>query len=394
MRKALALTTAFSLLLTTACATVQPQVNLPAAEAEALRRETETHQAAALDRLRDHEARVTVMGYRLAVANAELCAKRGGAPGFTLFQTAQLPRELRAAARNRFEVSDIVSVWVVVPDSPAAKAGLKAGDGLVAINGERVRGADRTARRNTWGTSGQEVERLNDRLDRAFDRGPVQLLVRSADGTERTITVTPETGCDYEVLLAPMDDVNAAADGEHVLVTTGMARYAAEDEELALVLGHEMAHNAMRHKERLAASTRLARVGGVLASVLIGAVTGVGVDLYSLAARGSRQTRLTLEREADYVGMYFAARAGYDVSEANTFWRRMGADYPGSTYTRFSHPGSGERALNITATAQEIGAKRASNAPLKPTPAKLQQLERATDAAVAAEDKAEPAKKP
>ena len=191
-----------------------------------------------------------------------------------------------------------------------------------------------------------------------------------------------------------MDEVNAAADGEHVLVTTGMSRYAGRDEELALVLGHEMAHNAMRHKERLAASTRLARVGGVLASILIGATTGVGVDLYSLAARGSRQTRLTLEREADYVGMYFAARAGYEVDQANAFWRRMGADYPASTYTRFSHPGSGERTLNITATAQEIAAKRAAREALKPTPAKLQQLETATNKAVAAEDQPEPAKKP
>ena len=393
MRKLVAVAAAASVLLASACQTIDPEVNLPAAEAEALRQETMAHQNAALDRLRDHEARVANMGYRLAVANAELCAERGGVPGFTLLQTSQLPRELRGAARARFEVSDIVSVWTVAPDSPAAKAGLKTGDGVLAINGERVRGSDRTTRRD-WGTSSREVERLLDRVDRHFDRGSVQLLVRGADGQERTLSFTPETGCDYEVLRAPTDDVNAGADGERVLVTTGMARYAADEEELALVLGHELAHNAMRHKERLAASTRLARVGGLLASVLIGATTGVGVDLYSLAARGTRQTRLTMEREADYVGLYFAARAGYDVSEANAFWRRMGADYPGSTYTRYSHPGSGERALNITATTQEIAAKRAANEPLKPTPAKMQQLEKATDQAVAAEDKAEPAKKP
>jgi predicted Zn-dependent protease len=149
-----------------------------------------------------------------------------------------------------------------------------------------------------------------------------------------------------------------------------------------------MAHNAMRHKQRLAASTRLARIGGLIGSVLIGATTGVGVDLYSLAARGNKQTRLTLEREADYVGMYFAARAGYDTSNSLNFWRRFAADYPGSTYTRFSHPGSPERALNISATSEEIASKRASQLALKPTPAKLQQLERATDTAVAQEDAA------
>jgi beta-barrel assembly-enhancing protease len=152
------------------------------------------------------------------------------------------------------------------------------------------------------------------------------------------------------------------------------------------VLGHEMAHNAMRHRDRLAASTRLARAGGLIGSVLIGAVTGVGVDLYSLAARGTKETRLTLEREADYVGMYFAARAGYDVSRAMPFWRRFAADYPAATYTRSSHPGSPERALNIAATADEIASKRSSQLALTPTPAKLQQLERDTDRAVASED--------
>ena len=386
MRKLVTAASLAALVLAPACATVQPQVNLPTAETEALRVETVAQQSAALERLREHHQRVATMGYRLARENAELCPKRGPLRDFTVFQTTQLPRELRAAARSYYGVGNEVSVFTVVEGSAAARAGLKPGQRILSMNGERLRPRGDARADSRW-TSSEEVERVRDRMERMFDRGAVKLLVADAAG-EREITIQPEPGCDYEVLLFQSDDVNAAADGEKVALTTGMARYAQNDEELALVLGHEMAHNAMRHKERLAASTRLARVGGLLGSILIGAATGVSVDLYSLAARGNKQTRLTLEREADYVGMYFAARAGYDVSKALSFWRRLGADYPTSTYTRFSHPGSPERALNIGATAEEIASKRTSQLALKPTPAKLQQLEKATTQAVAQEDKA------
>jgi len=390
MRSLVATAGIVALALTSACATVQPQVDLPTAEAEALRSETESQQNAALARPREHHQRVSVMGYRLASANAELCPKRGALQGFSVFQTQQLPKELRPAARRFYGVTDQVSVFTVVEGAAADKAGLRPGQRLIAINGERLRRDDPAdARADTRAVSSREVERARDRLDDAFKAGPVRLRVADTAG-ERELTMPADTGCDHQVLLVQSDDVNAGANGEDVALTTGMARYAQIDEELALVLGHEMAHNAMRHKERLAASTRLARVGGLLGSVLIGAATGVSVDLYSLAARGNKQTRLTLEREADYVGMYFAARAGYDVSKALPFWRRLGADYPTSTYTRFSHPGSPERSLNIAATADEITTKRASRLALKPTPAKLKQLETATATAVAQEDAAPP----
>jgi hypothetical protein len=373
------------LVLAPACATVQPTVDLPTAEADALRNETVAQQSAALERLREHHQRVATMAHRLVTANVDLCPRRGPAQGFTVFQTRQLPRELRGAARDVYGVTDDVSVFTVVEGSAAQRAGVRPGQRIVAVNGERLRSTGGSA--NSRWSSGADAERAQERLERAFDRGAVRLLVSDAGG-EREVTVQGEPACDYDVLLFQSDDVNAAADGEDVAITTGMARYAQSDEELALVVGHEIAHNAMRHRDRLAASTRLARVGGLLGSILIGAATGVSVDLYSLAARGNKQTRLTLEREADYVGMYFAARAGYDVSKAQSFWRRLGADYPSSTYTRFSHPGSPERTLNITATAEEIAAKRATKLALTPTPAKLEQLERATTQAVAQEDKA------
>ena len=382
MRRFIAAASLLALVGTQGCATVQPQVDLPVAEREALRLETVAQQTVALQRLQEHHLRVDAMAYRLAQANAELCPKRAGLPGFSLFQTAQLQRELRGAARDVYGVGDQVSLFTVTPDTPAARAGLKPGETLLAIDGERLRQPTSGARL----TSADEAERAGKQLDKAMEGSrPVRLRVAGRDG-EREVVLQPETGCAYDVLLFQADDVNAAADGKRVMMTTGMSRYVQNDDELAIVLGHELAHNAMRHRDRMAASTRLARAGGLIGSVLIGVTTGVGVDLYSLAARGTKQTRLTLEREADYVGLYFAARAGYDVSGAMGFWRRFAADYPGATYTRSAHPGSPERALNISATAQEIAGKRAARLALTPTPAKLQQLERDTDRAVAAED--------
>jgi predicted Zn-dependent protease len=80
---------------------------------------------------------------------------------------------------------------------------------------------------------------------------------------------------------------------------------------------------------------------------------------------------LTVEREADYVGLYLMARAGYDYPAARDFWRQYGADFGASRYAQWSHPGSLERATNIAATVEEIRRKQASGEPLTPTPARL-----------------------
>ena len=85
----------------------------------------------------------------------------------------------------------------------------------------------------------------------AKDGKAVSVTVRRADEgggeSERTVTLAPATACAFDVGLVFADDVNAMADGTHVLLFTGMLRLADTGEELATVVGHEMAHNPMDH---------------------------------------------------------------------------------------------------------------------------------------------------
>ncbi|MCM8804868.1 MAG: M48 family metalloprotease, partial [Candidatus Omnitrophica bacterium] len=73
------------------------------------------------------------------------------------------------------------------------------------------------------------------------------------------------------------------------------------------------------------------------------------------------------EKEADYLGTYIAAVSGYDITNAANLWRKMAAEYPGSTKDIFlaTHPSSPERYILIEKTVKEIKEKQEKGLPLK-----------------------------
>ena len=72
------------------------------------------------------------------------------------------------------------------------------------------------------------------------------------------------------------------------------------------------------------------------------------------------------EQEADYVGMYFMERAGYNSTGVADFWRRYAAESPKSVSKRTTHPTSPERFIAIERTHREIAHKKAAGQPLIP----------------------------
>lgn len=81
---------------------------------------------------------------------------------------------------------------------------------------------------------------------------------------------------------------------------------------------------------------------------------------------GAASCSVEFEEEADYVGMYYMERAGYDSDGVADFWRRMAIEHPASIEHRQSHPTTPERFLAIEKTAAEIDTKRAAGAALLP----------------------------
>lgn len=330
------------------CSTVEPVVALPTADVEAQRREAEFQQEASLKRLREQDGRVAAVSFRLNVANLDLCQDRAPQSGMMPHHIRQYGRDIRPVAARYFRLAGRPSVLTVAPGGPADKAGVRVGDTLIAIDGVAFADAgglidDRPSYDDTLAARAL--------LDRALADGRGELTVER-DGERLTVDLASVPGCAHEAQLIPSEDVSAWADGRRVFITTAFVRYAVTDDELAVVLGHELGHNVMKHRARIA--------GGGPAGALLG------------NAGTMRGGLLTVEREADYVGLYLMARAGYDYTRARDFWRQYGADFGGSRYAQWSHPGSLERATSIAATAEEIRGKLAAGRPLTPTPARLQ----------------------
>lgn len=288
------------------------------------------------------DRRVSAVAYRLAVANAELCDDIGPQWGLTLHSRAQYGPRLRPAVDSLFDIGGDVAVSVVVPDGPADRAGLRPGDRISSINGRPLRPAPLPSPRAA-GSFGQ-VEAALALLGQEANGGATLTVLRN--GRTETALLVPARGCAYDTQVTPGSDINARADGRHVFITSGFVSYADRDADLALVLGHELAHNVLHHRARLDRSGFARRFLGNLGS--------------------SPGDLIRVEREADYVGLYLTARAGFDIRGGEAFWMRMIADMGDPWYRRWSHPGSRERARNTRETVQEIEDLIREGQPLQP----------------------------
>ena len=136
----------------------------------------------------------------------------------------------------------------------------------------------------------------------------------------------------WEINVINNDEVNAfvLANGQ-IYVFTGMLAIAANDGELAGVLGHEMAHAILGHSAEhlshagfvnLYSTAILATIWAILPSdVLAFAASWIQSSIEDLIITLPYSRKL--EKEADEVGLKLAARACFDVREVPKFWERM-----------------------------------------------------------------------
>ena len=225
-------------------------------------------------------------------------------------------------------IGDGVHLFAVARGTPAARAGLRDGDEVLALD--------------NWPVPRQRdgYVAARDRMGELVQqRRPIRVTYRRAGRMAQT-TVMPQLACSYGISVANSDAVNAFANGRAVMVTRGLVDYLQSDDELALVIGHEIAHNIRGHL----AQVQAARQAGVLD-------TG-----YTQA----------FEREADYVGLYLVARAGYDYRRAPDSVRRLALRTPNAIFYARTHPTTPERVVALQGTVREIDAKRARRQALTP----------------------------
>ena len=159
----------------------------------------------------------------------------------------------------------------------------------------------------------------------------------------------------WSVILIKSSQINAfCMPGGKIAFFTGILdQLQLSDDEVAMIMGHEIAHALREHaRERMAKG--MATEGGarVLGAVL-SAWLGIDPQLTDTAARGGAGlARLSFSRsdetEADLVGMELAARAGYDPRAGVTLWQKMGAASKGAPPQWLStHPAGKTRIAEI-----------------------------------------------
>ena len=323
-----------------AIASCAPSLKQMSVSESAAQTEADKQREMALDLFVKKQDRLGAISYRLTRASAELCGERRAAYGFVVHDVGSYSKEFRQAAARRFGLGNRPVVRYVQPDFPAAVAGLQSGDTLEAINGKSLSG---------------DAKQSMEVLSRAASlKDSLRVRIRR-EGRILDFAMLGVATCDYPTLLTQDDIVNAYADGERVYIASGMMRFAETDDELALVVGHELSHNALGHVSKKKGNALL----GALLDVSVAATTGVNTGgVFSNA--GAQAFSQAFEAEADYEGLYMVARAGYEISNAPNFWRRMAAEHPGSIKKNFtaSHPSTPERFLALESAVTEIKMKK------------------------------------
>lgn len=359
-----------------ACAA--PMTQMGSVSKEDVKAEQLTQQRFALRSAITSQARLDAVALPLLHAALPLCHDRVTLrSGISMASVHSYSKEWREAAMAE-GFTDTVSITAVVKGSAADRAGLRAGDRLVAVGSDVIppgksaleEMGKRLAERFTPTKGSAALAReapMSQPATLEFPATSLPLTIHR-DTAVLQLEVPADTVCSYPVVVVKDDQLNAFADGGRVYITSAMMRFAADDDALAVVVSHEIGHNAMRHMD---AKKRNSMIGAVFGAVLDVAMASQGVNTggsytQQMANAGAMTFSQDFEREADYAGLALLARSGRDMNAAPLLWRQMAAENPGSIKFASSHPTTAERFVRLEEWHREFDAKKATGEPLLP----------------------------
>ena len=293
--------------------------------------------ASAYDALAAAEARVAAIGFRLTTANADWCPVRQPQFGWIWGDPRLYAADRRAEALRAYGAADPNHAFVAAfaPGSPAAAAGIAIGAPVTAIADAPV----------PDGAGAHPFARITA-IETSLAARPVDEPLALQLGAARVATLVPIPGCASDFRVEANAKPGAVADGRLVLVNQGLIDFAADDQELAAAIAHELAHNILRHRARLDAA---------------GVDRGLGKQ-FGRSARLFKQT----EVEADRLSVWLLAGAGYDPAAAARFWTRFGQRKGRPLFQAGTHPNWRDRVAALETEAAAVAAARAGGRPLRP----------------------------
>lgn len=232
--------------------------------------------------LRTVIGRLAEVEWRLRSAAGNACPAQEAAIGATFDDLSAYPKADSPLLRSSLGMSDVPQIAHVATGSPAALAGLEEGDDLTAIQGESVE----EIRANAHGAR-LMIDRIDARIAALAAGAPAALTIRRA-GKFMTLRVVPIKRCSVRFAVKTSGGLDAYSDGINIAITARMIAFTQNEDELALLAGHELGHVLGRDGK----SSKLA-------------------------------IRRAMEHRADVLGAQLAACAGYDVPHALAFWFRL-----------------------------------------------------------------------
>ena len=175
----------------------------------------------------------------------------------------------------------------------------------------------------------------------------------------------PTYNFQWEYILIDNDKIKNAwcMPGGKIAIYTGILKVTKNQNGLASVMGHEIAHAVAKHSVERASRALVLNIGTAALDIFTGGAISntsrtTGVDVAGMLRTfgidnpfGRKQ-----EREADYLGLIFSSLAGYDIRESVKVWERMKEAYKGQEPPEWmsTHPSSDKRIVSLKNWIPEI----------------------------------------
>mgnify|MGYP001592502454 CR=1 FL=1 len=324
-----------SLLVTilSGCAVVGPYIS-----EEEIRQASDDLKVKALKFQIDELVKVNNIGYKLLLNLPE--EDRKGNLVFSGLLLSEIDRYVSKLFQLPTEKG--VVVIGVVSGSPAKKSGIQAGDLLKRIDGRPIYELSDAAYIFNHKAPEQKVE-----LSVIRSSGLMNFAFR--------LSVKP---LDVAFRMVDEQEVNAGASANLVVVTYGLMRFVKSDDEIAVVLAHELAHIARSHHLKGSGIGLISMLAGIAAGIGADKVSPGSSDMVIRAVSSAFNARFSqdFEREADYFGLKYVYLSGFNIEAGVDVWERFAIEIPESMTRSFfsTHPSSPERMVRLKKIIQEL----------------------------------------
>jgi len=285
--------------------------------------------------------RINRVAWPILQANADACTKLGLAGltvGIAAINLTNFPPARQPLAERILAIGFEPRVLVVPEGTPAYQAGMREDDVVKAVNDFAIV------------VRADAPQQVLDRLALTIKSGDRVRLLVARGAQELTFEMAPVTTCRFVVNADDNPEIRATVSDDRTIISEGLSRFAARDDELALLLAHEIAHLMVKR-------------------------SGPETFADGTPARFNRAMSADAEHEADEISLRLAATAGYPIGGAVAIWERLRQAAPSPSRLSFAgtHPITETRLAALRATVADLanapGVKPAVAPGVKPATA-------------------------